>query len=95
MIEVRDQDTNFLDGLLNDYHVPIVFKTSTEKYNIVKFSVHKSMDEHLGWTEKMRRKYFRAQKSNYLSQNSVIFINGEKIWNHIIDKKLESISEKE
>ncbi|NHI92520.1 MAG: hypothetical protein EAX96_08445 [Candidatus Lokiarchaeota archaeon] len=94
-IEIAENEEEFLEKIKNDNHVPIVFRTSTEKYNILKFSVHNSMDHHLKWNEQYRKEFFKAQKVNYLSENSIIFIDGEKIWNNILEIKMKEQENRE
>ena len=96
LIEIEENEDEFLKQIQEDHHVPIVFRTSTEKYNIVKFSAHTSMDGHLRWNQDNRKKFFiKAQKVNYLSENSIIFVNGEKIWNKIFDNIFKELEKKE
>lgn len=94
-IEMETQKEQILEDFKKDNSVPVIYNISAGKYNGLIISSHPSIDDFFNWNLGYRKKYnsIRSQRIVYLSPNSKIFLNQNKIIDAIIDQKLHSLNE--
>ncbi|NVM55899.1 MAG: Lrp/AsnC family transcriptional regulator [Candidatus Helarchaeota archaeon] len=96
LIDLSDFNNKVFDQLKKDIHIPILFKVSIGKYNLLLFSVHESIDTFLSWNIDYREKFpntFGIEKINYLSPRMTTFVNLQKVAMGVIKRKLKELSE--
>jgi DNA-binding Lrp family transcriptional regulator len=96
LLDIRKVENKILEKLQSDYHIPIIFKVSIGKYNLVLFSVHESIDTFLAWNIGYRELFpntFGIEKINYLSPRMTKFVDLQKISLGVIKRKLQELPE--
>ena len=96
LIDVRQLDNEIFEKLTTDFHIPLIFKVSIGKYNLLVFSVHESIDTFLTWNIEYREQFpniFGIEKINYLSPRMTAFVDLQKISMGVIRRKLAELPE--
>jgi len=95
LIDIRDLNQKILEELQNDFHIPVIFKVSIGKYNMLLFSVHESIDTFLTWNINYRDRFpntFGIEKIDYLSPRMTTFVDIQKVSMGVIKRKLEELT---
>lgn len=96
LVDIKDLNDKIYEKFSNDHHIPLIFKVSMGKYNVLIFSAHESIDTFLEWNIEYRQSFpdiFGIEKISYLSPRMVKFVDMQKIAMGIIKKKLKAIEE--
>ncbi len=78
LVQFRKLDERILNEIIIDPNIPIAIQTIHEKYNMLIFGNHSSLDDHLRWEEKYRTLFpdsFGSAEITYLSPEMTINFN--------------------
>ncbi|MHA1130654.1 MAG: hypothetical protein ACTSQI_04805 [Candidatus Helarchaeota archaeon] len=96
LIDLTEFNTKFFEKIASDHHIPIIFKVSIGRYNLLLFSVHESIDAFLEWDIKYRETFpntIGIEKIIYISPRMTRYVNIHKITMGVINKKLGEMPE--
>jgi len=78
LVQFKKLDERILNEIIIDPHIPIAVQTIHEKYNMLIFGNHSSLDDHIAWEENYRTLFpdsFGSAEITYLSPEMTINFN--------------------
>ena len=94
MVEVRSSKEKIVKDIIRDPHISLAYNISEDRYNLLLFEAHKSIDDYLKWEDSYNRKYpscFGSIKASFLSSRMTILIDQQKVSLGLITSKLKEI----
>jgi hypothetical protein len=91
LLEIRKNLKRVILALQNDPHVTMALRISVGGYNLLLFSSHPNISEHMDWEESLSQRYpecIRHVDITYLSPKSKIIISQQLVSLSIIEDKL-------
>jgi hypothetical protein len=91
MMEIRKGRDRVTVALQNDPHVSMVLRVSAGGYNVLLFSAHPDISEHMEWEQSMSRRFpgcIGHVDITYLSPRTKMLIDQQKVSLGIIEEKL-------
>lgn len=82
LVELKMNEEKVIRETIMDPHIPIVFQTFNDRYNILIFGNYRSVEERITWEEEYRNKFpdaFGASKIIYLSPQATIFFSQQTV----------------
>jgi DNA-binding Lrp family transcriptional regulator len=94
LYEIRKSREAILEEIRGDPHVPIAINVSHGRYNLLMFSNHRSITDHLEWEERYEARFpncFGSADITYLSPKMTVSIDQQKVSLGIIRGKLRKL----
>ena len=82
LVQFKKLDERVINEIIIDPHIPIAIQTIHNKYNLLIFANHSSLDDHLKWEESYRKMFpdcFGSAEIIYLSPEMTINFNQQVV----------------
>jgi len=96
LVQFRQMDEKVLNEIIIDSHIPIVFQTIHGKFNMLLFTNHSNLEDHLKWEESYRIMFpdcFGSAQITYLSPEMTINFNQQLVALSYIQNKIRGRKE--